>query len=349
MSRKSLIIILICLIVVCAGLLIYKIFSNNSTETVQEIADVKNETSKKLQIIDEDAHAKSFAVMINNNHAAWPHAGLQDAYLCYEIIVEGGISRILAIFNNQETAKIGSVRSARHYFIDYALENDAIFVHYGGSPQAYSYISNSTVKDIDGISADSAFWRDKTLNKAYEHTAFTSMEKLKANAESRKLDLTSSSKLLLNYSVDEIDLSGYPDAIKADNIYIRYSDYHSTSYKYDAENKNYLRSMSDTEHVDAITGKQYTVKNIITYQVSNYTLNDGENKGRQELNNVGSGTGYYITNGYAVPITWEKSSHSAQTVYKYNGEELKVNDGNTYIQIQPKDQKLEITSDSTQM
>ena len=56
-----------------------------------------------------------------------------------------------------------------------------------------------------------------------------------------------------------------------------------------------------------------------------------------------------ITNGYAVPITWEKSSHSAQTVYKYNGEELKVNDGNTYIQIQPKDQKLEITSDSTQM
>ena len=76
--------------------------------------------------------------------------------------------------------------------------------------------------------------------------------------------------------------------------------------------------------------------------MSNSTLT-GDVKGRQDIDNIGSGEGYYITNGYAVPIKWSKKSRTAQTVYTYtDGTEIKVNDGNTYIQIQPKSQKLTI-------
>ena len=100
--------------------------------------------------------------------------------------------------------------------------------------------------------------------------------------------------------------------------------------------------MSGEENIDLETGEQYTVKNIIVYRVNNYTIG-GTNKGRQELENIGSGKGYYITDGYAVPITWEKTEHSEQTVYKYeNGEEIKVNDGNTFIQICPTDAAISI-------
>ena len=68
-----------------------------------------------------------------------------------------------------------------------------------------------------------------------------------------------------------------------------------------------------------------------------------DSKGRQEIDNIGSGKGYFISNGFAVPITWEKSSPSKQTIYKYlNGQEITVNDGNTYIQIQPKNKIIEI-------
>ena len=101
--------------------------------------------------------------------------------------------------------------------------------------------------------------------------------------------------------------------------------------------------MSGKPNVDLETGEQYTAKNIIIYEVRNYTINDGENKGRQELDNIGSGTGYLVTGGYVVPITWEKSSHRGQTVYKYtNGEEIVVNDGNTFIQICPKNSEITI-------
>ena len=100
--------------------------------------------------------------------------------------------------------------------------------------------------------------------------------------------------------------------------------------------------MSDEAHIDAITNTQYTAKNIITYKVHNETIY-GDTSYRQELNNIGSGEGYYITNGYAVPITWEKDSRTSQTVYRYkNGKEIKVNDGNTYIQIQPAGETLNI-------
>ena len=65
--------------------------------------------------------------------------------------------------------------------------------------------------------------------------------------------------------------------------------------------------------------------------------------GRQELKNIGSGNGYYITNGYIVPITWEKTSRNSKTVYKYmDGTILEVNDGNTHIEIQPKGRNITI-------
>ena len=87
--------------------------------------------------------------------------------------------------------------------------------------------------------------------------------------------------------------------------------------------------------------KQIEVKNIITYQVKNHTI-AGDSKNRQTLDNIGSGTGYYISGGYAVPIKWSKESRSAKTKYTLeSGEELVVNDGNTGTSSSPYNLSLE--------
>lgn len=291
---------------------------------------------KKLNIVDTTSNSRPYAVMINNLDAARPyHSGLQDAYLVYEIIVEGGITRLMAVFKDKDTARIGSVRSSRHYYLDYALENDAIYVHYGWSPQAQEDIPKLGINNINGISDGSTFWREK-LPVAYEHTAFTSMEKIKATAKSKNYRTTSDKKLLLNYSVDEINLDDHEDKITANNVSIKYSNYMTTGYTYNSTDKLYYRTAKGKAHTDYITKKQYTTKNIIIAYASNGIISN-DVKGRQELENIGNGTGYYITNGIAVPITWEKTSRNAQTVYKYaDGKEIVVNDGNTYIQIAPK-------------
>lgn len=303
--------------------------------------EVKEPDNKQLKIVDTSSKSRPYAVMINNINVARPlQSGLQDAYLMYEIIVEGGITRYMALFMDQNTTRIGSIRSARHYFLDYALENDAIYVHHGQSPQAQSDFSTL---GIDRIVADNSKtgWRDKSLNVSSEHTLFTSIEKLNNGLGNKRT--TRNNDLLLNYSVDEVDLSKKEDAKVASDITIQYSSSYVTSYKYDENNKYYLRSVNGKAHTDYVTKEQYHFKNIITYQVKNTTLNDGENKGRQNIENIGSGEGYYITDGYSVPIKWAKESRKSQTKYYYNdGKEIDVNDGNTFIQIQPEGQKLTI-------
>ena len=293
----------------------------------------------KIKIIDENSSSRVIAVSINNHHSAWPHSGLQDAFLCYELIAEGGITRILAFYKDKDTSKIGSVRSIRHYFLDYVLENDAIIVHYGFSPQAKEDIESLNINNINGIYDSKTFYRDKTLNRKLEHTAFTDMENIN-NAIQKKKYRNISNVQLLNYSYDDVNLNDESN-IKANNITINYSNYQTTSYKYDGINKVYKLYMNDKEQYDLITNKVYTVKNIITYQIKNVSLNDS--KGRQDLENIGQGYGYYISNGEAVKIKWVKKSRESKTeYYRLNGEKLIVNDGNTWIHIQPKGKTLKI-------
>lgn len=342
--KKVSIISIIIFILLLLGCGYYFIFMNKK-EVINKKKDPVVKEIKKLKIIDEDSKTRPFAVMINNHATARKyHSGLQDAYIVYEMIVEGGITRMLALYKDQTTEKIGSVRSARHYFLDYALENDAIYVHWGWSPQAQSDIKTLGINNINGLIYEGTyFFRDKTLRISSEHTGFTSIEKLNNAVEKLNYRKELNKDILLNYSIEEVDLSSKEDALVANNVDIKYSNYITTSYVYDEQTKLYKRFVNNVEHTDYDTKEQYTAKNIITYQLTNKTIS-GDEKGRQDIDTTGSGEGYYISNGYAVPITWEKSSRNSQTKYKYkNGKEIDVNDGNTYIQIQPSNMNLSIS------
>lgn len=341
MKKKKVGFVYYILLLIAVALLGYSVYNylNTKDKTKTTNNDPKNNTKeeeKKLQIVDLDSDSRPYAVMINNLYLARPYqSGLQDAFIVYEIIVEGGITRYMAVFKDQDTTRIGSVRSSRHYFLDYALENDAIYVHFGWSPQAQSDIATLKVNNINGL-YDQAFWRETSLPVDYEHTAFTSIENIKKIVAKKGYRTTSTKDLLLNYSVDEINLDKEENVVAANKVNIVYSTSTTTSYLYNTETKVYGRSVNGTIQKDYATKKQITAKNIIIALVSNGYIAD-DAKGRQELDNIGTGDGYYITNGYAIPIKWNKESRSSQTVYtKINGDEIDVNDGNTFIQIAPK-------------
>ena len=340
-------IVVIGTLLIIVGLCTYLTMNDNDKKNSLFDKDDNPETEtntpvevKKLKIVDPESKTRPFAIMINNHPQAWPQAGLQEAYMVYEMIVEGGITRMLALYKDAATASIGSVRSARHYFLDYAAENDAIYVHFGWSPQAESDIKSRRINNINGMIDAAGFWRDSTLKRPYEHTVFTSIDKLKTLADKKGYAKNTDKDLLLNYSIDEININDKDGSKQAHNISITYSSSHTTKYTYNEAEGVYYRVMRDIKNVDLINGKQYTTKNIIVISVENYAL---DSSGRQELRNTGTGDGYYITNGHAVPIKWKKDTHSSQTIYTYlDGKEITVNDGNTYIQIQPKGQSLKI-------
>lgn len=328
-------VVIFIILVICIG--IYYLFFNGNKSVVKKI-----EVKKKIKIVDEDSNERPLAVMIDNNVGYDTHAGLQDSYINYEIIVEGGYTRIMALFKDRDVSLIGPVRSSRHYFLDYALESDAIYAHYGWSTFAENDIKTLGVNNINGLTADSAYWRDKKI--AAPHNVFTSTETLYKYAESKNYDTKTDDWKLLNYSPDEINFKGPKKdkktgevsddpRIVANSLSLRYSNNQTTSYTYDSENKYYLRFMDGKQHLDKTTRQQLHYKNIIIEKVENYDL---DSYGRQDLETVGDGEGYYITNGYALPITWQKSNRDSKTMYKYlDGSKVVVNDGNTFIQIIP--------------
>lgn len=344
-GTKILISVLIILILVAGVVMAYKI-TRDKQNKAQEVSENQSDDiltaeieEKKIQIFN--GKDRPIAVMIDNHNLAWPQAGLNKAYMVYEIIAEGGETRLMALFKGVKVDKIGPVRSARHYFLDYVMENDAIYTHYGWSPKAQSDISKFSINNINGITeSETSFWRTK--DKSAPHNVATNTDSLLKIANSKGYKTTSEKKSVLNYVSDEVNLEDGQDAV---SITIPHSELQKVKYEYDKQNQIYKRYARGKAQTDWDTGNSITTKNIIITFCDNYTLNDGENKDRQELKNIGTFNGYYITNGKAIKIKCIKEARNLQTKYEdLNGKEIEVNDGNTWVNICPTNAKVEIES-----
>ena len=350
--KISIIVLSVLLVIAVAAFAIYYFTNKNKKEETE----INNEPEEAIVVKVEEppadevktfyGDARPVAVMIDNNVNAWPQYAINKAYIVYEIIVEAQETRLMALFKNADVDAIGPIRSSRHYFLDYALENDAIYAHLGWSPQAQSDISSMGVNNINGQVYDtgaartdtSKYWREQST--AAPHNAFSSINSLSTIAQERGYRTTSDAESLLNYVTYEVTLD---DGIDANSVSIPYSGTNIVKYEYNSELGKYERYSKGTKQTDGSTGEDVVTKNIIINFVQNYTLNDPEQKGRQGLYNIGTTDGYYITNGKAIKIKCEKNSRTEQTIYKdLEGNEIEVNDGNTFIQICPLNANVQI-------
>ena len=311
---------------------------SNSKETTKDKDKDEVKAEKQLETADEFyakmqnlKNVRPIAVMIDNDtDDARPQMGLESAYMVYEIVVEGKATRFMALFKDFELDKVGPVRSSRHYFLDYALENNAIYAHAGWSPKAAKDISSLGVNNINGVAADGdIYWRDNTYDNTW-HNLYTSTKNLSERAD-RKGYSRNNDGMLLEYNPEDT----VPEGESVSEISIPYADFYQVSYKYDENAKNFVRYVNGKTH-DSQTGNALTAKNIIMYTVQNVNLPDTENKGRQDLKNIGSGTGYYFSDGKVVEIKWSKETRTGKTEYTLSdGTPLVLNPGNTFVQIVP--------------
>ncbi len=331
---KKLLAVFLCLTVLLTGCSTV-IVKKKDTPKADSSASIKEEPKEEVNEFYKMAtnSKRPIAVMIDNDsEASRPQIGLENAYLLYEIIVEGGATRIMALFKDYNIEKVGPVRSSRHYFLDYALENEAIYAHAGWSPQAQRDIPRLGVNNINGINGGDGvnFWRDYTYDKTW-HNLYTSTAKLSQYAEKTKGYSMDAGKLPVTFAKKDAE----PEGDICNSVSFAYSNMYKVSYQYNAEAAMYERSINSKPH-SSQTGEQFAAKNIIIYNVGNYTLNDGQNKGRQELTNIGSGEGWYISMGKVEKINWSKSARGTKTSYtKADGTALELNPGITYIQIIP--------------
>ena len=353
MNKKSRIaVVAIVLIVILATGITLGIINNKQKSGDTPKAENHEEANEKepivedntIDIVNVNSNNRPYAVTVNNTPVAVKvQTGLNKAFLVYEIPTEGDTSRLLALYKDLDEGVIGTIRSARHNFIDYAAESNAIFCCYGWSHYAYDYMKTGVINYLQGIVGDKGYWRENPENLAFEHTVFSDIKYFKEGCEKKGYSMTTtdpSSTIVLNYSTTDVDISKKDGAISANEVYIPYGGEFNTKFVYDSEKKIYNRFENGKPNNDYYTGEQFNTKNIIVEKI---TYNMCDDNYYWNLHTTEGGNGYYITNGYAVPIKWSKSGRNEKTKYTYlDGTEVQVSDGRTYIEIQTTKQEVSI-------
>lgn len=274
--------------------------------------------------VDDEINTKIFAVMVNNHRLARPQSGLDQADIVYEVLTEATITRFVAVYQSQEPKVIGPVRSIRPYFIDIMNGFDALLVHAGASPAAYTTIFNNPLPDLDGLKvAGEAYWREDFREEP--HNLYTSAERIRKAAEKRGYQSEGYIPQFIFYDENH-QVKG--DSAKIINIEY-YADY-VVLYKYDQETKLYKRFINSKPHTDLETKEQLIAKNILVIG-ADHKIIDGV--GRREIDVYGPGEGYLFQNGVAREVTWQRKNGVIRAYI--DGKEQGLYPGQTWIIVVP--------------
>ena len=298
---------------------------------------------------------RPMAVMVNNHVLAWPQTGLSQADIIYEAVAEGGISRFLAVFHSRLTAKVGPVRSARKYYVDFAKENDAWYGHWGGASTAneanvYDYMRTIYVSSIDAMWAGAqAFWRDFSRDVHTEHTGYTSIPKLYETAYKQYPDQTQEFRDLPSVWSFKAD-SSEADRPEIASISFNFWDLPDflVKWDYNKTSNSYKRSQGGNPHLEAETGEVLTGKDVMVLFMDERSLNDGH--GHLLYKTIGEGSGKAFLDGKAYDIKWVRKSVNDRTQFyllekgakKGSEKILELNRGQIWIEILPTGSALTI-------
>lgn len=282
------------------------------------------------------------AVMVDNLRDAWPQAGISQADVIYEMVTEGGITRLMAVYTDYRAiANVGPVRSARDQFVQFAMPMNAMLVHIGSSSYANDLLNYYRYQDIDGyylgtnaFSFDSA--RNQTRDK--EHCWFTNGSLIQAGID-KVGTLQTTGTLNPLFSFAQSPVSG---TAAANQIAFRFSQYADAAFAYDPASGNYLQSQFGVPHTDGVDGSQLSFKNVMVL-VSNITL---KKDGVVTEFDLSKGDGWYFTGGTLQKITWQKGEpDAAPAFFDAAGKALAVNPGKSYIAVISKEAAATLTVD----
>ena len=285
----------------------------------------KNPLTGVSELTEDKADDRPVAIMINNISTAQPvQTGLNKADIIYETEVEGGITRLMAVYQNvSEVGRIGTIRSARYPYVDLALGHNAIYLHHG---QDNKYCGPH-LKDIDYINISEGNYGFRIKNGlASEHTLYTEGGKLWDGLVNDKVKTERGSNTAwANFTDDET-----PIALEntASSVSVPFSASYKTVFKYDSATGKYTRYFGNTLRKDYNTGETTQVKNVFVLLTTIKNYSDGYH--RQVL--LESGEGYYCTNGTYTPIKWSKGA--AKNSFKFtksDGTELLVSAGSSWV------------------
>lgn len=291
-----------------------------------------------LPVSPEAAIQHPIAVMVDDHVDARPQGGFNAAAVVWHAPAEYDIPRYMLIFQDTIPGDVGPIRSARQYYIEWAAEWNALYVHHGGSPQAKATLAargnGQWVYNADGFR-----WEGRFLFRASDrfapHNVMTDGDQLRqlasrVGAEDEPLEA------VWSFAPDRSANLRPTDG----RIVVRYP-YETVSYRYDPATNSYRRFIGQSgqklhAQVDAGDGQPVAPKNVVILRMAFGALTNDRHpeKGRVEARNVGKGQAWIATNGRTIKGVWRKASRTAPTLlFDRDGNPVTLTAGQTFVQV----------------
>lgn len=270
------------------------------------------------------------AVMLNNIYEAMPQHGVSQADMIFEYNVEYGITRMVGFFQDpSKVGVIGSIRSARACFVETVLGMDAIYFHCGGSAEANGMLYNLGMDHFD--EGNAPYYRDygRYETRAWEHTLMTTGDGI-ANYLDNQSWLRRDHNEDYSYPISYVEDGTPKNGETANTVYVRFSNYKTGVFSYDADTGLYMISQYGQPYIDGNTYEQVGTTNLLVLRTTVY--NSGDSAGHMVIDLQGSDSGMYFCGGKCEEITWEKESmYDPFTYYHADGTPLDLQVGHTYV------------------
>lgn len=274
----------------------------------------------------DQMNPRLIAVMVENHFDSWPQSGVADAGIVYEAPVEGNISRFMLLYTaDQDVSKVGPVRSARAYYLDWLREyGTPLYIHVGGSPDALARIAREDINDLNEFSRGWYYWRD---NARYApHNVYTSSELWQDALAVYSDNYTTSS--YTGWQFGDVEPCTEQCTTELEIVYS--GNTYTAGWTYNTTTERYARSQAGSADLDADATQ--VVADTVIVQYIDTTVLDGV--GRLGMETIGSGRSIVFQKGHAIVGEWRKESLTDRTkFFDEGGVEVMFNPGKIWVQV----------------
>ena len=326
-------------LILCFAVAIYTllIFRDNKVSKVENTANTESQIYSQLDGLavasTTEVVPAIVGVMVDNHPDARPQFGVSAAAVVYEAPVEGDFTRLFLVFNRDSNVqKVGPVRSARSYFLDWRAEYGALYLHCGGSPEALARIKKEDIFAANEFYWGKYYWRDN--NFTAPHNLFTGSENWQKLWQA---DGPSTTPVWVGWNFSLV----VPTSSNASVFVVDYGLGYKVEWHYDAAVGKYYRFLGGEKQFDG-SGEEIALDNVIVQYTKTVIVDD---YGRKEIQTVGNGSARIFRDGKIVIGTWTKASVNDRThFWNESGEEIKLKPGKTWLQIVPDTGSVTVSS-----
>lgn len=266
---------------------------------------------------------RAVAVMVSNQVQDRPQSGLTNADIVYEILVEGNITRFMAIYHSNPPEVVGPVRSAREYFFTLAQGYDAIYIYSGAANFVNDMIKDRNIDHLQGAMYDNdgnLFVREDF--RKTPHNLYLQFAAVHDVAADKGYQVEMEHEALFFLDEEEEIVGEAANYVKLDY----YGGVPIVEFNYDATAEKYTRSNDQEATVELDTEAPIQIDNLFIVEAEHHIFDDA---GRREIDLESGGTGYLLQKGKVQYVEWE--NRDGRIVPVKDGAVLPLVPGQTWI------------------